>query len=67
MDATEITQGTKLIITDASGTEHEAEALSGVEHKGHSFPIVWVNRPLKSGGFDPTPWPADAVRAVSNA
>jgi hypothetical protein len=61
-----ITAGTKVVITDADGAEHEVEALSGVEHKGHAFPLVWVNRPLVSGEFEPTPWPADAVRLASN-
>lgn len=67
MSTTEISAGTTVIVTDAAGAEHEVEALSGVEQKGHAFPLVWVNRPLTSGGFEPTPWPADAVRVVANA
>ena len=64
MATTSIAAGTRVIITDADGAEHEVEALSGIEQKGHAFPLVWVNRPLVSGDFEPTPWPADAVRAV---
>lgn len=55
------------MIIDASGAEFEVEALSGVEHKGHAFPLVWVNRPLTAGGFEPAPWPADSVRVVADA
>lgn len=60
-----ITSGTRVTITDADGSEWETDALSGVEQGGHAFPIVWVNRPLFDGSFDPAPWPADAVRAAS--
>jgi hypothetical protein len=67
MATTMIEAGTKVIITDAFGADHEVEALSGVEDEGHAFPLVWVNRPLKSGEFEPVPWPADSVRAVSHA
>lgn len=66
MEAISIQAGSRVIITDADGNEHEVEALSGVERKGHAFPLVWVNRPLTSGGFEPMPWPADAVRQVSH-
>jgi hypothetical protein len=59
----DISPGDRVIITDVEGVEHEVEALSGVEHKGHAFPLVWVNRPLSSG-YDPTPWPAESVRVV---
>jgi hypothetical protein len=54
--------------SDASvvGVEHEVEALSGIEQKGHAFPLVWVNRPLVSGEFEPMPWPADAVRVTTD-
>lgn len=62
--STEIRAGMRVIVTDAAGEEHEVEALSGVQTKGHAFPLVWVNRPLTSGGFEPTPWPADSVRVV---
>ncbi len=62
MTTTTIAPGTRVIITDADGAEHEVEALSAVEQKGHAFPLVWVNRPLKSGDFEPTPWPAESVR-----
>jgi hypothetical protein len=66
MATTTITAGMRVIITDADGSDHEVEALSGVEQKGHAFPLVWVNRPLTSGGFEPMPWPAEAVRAASD-
>lgn len=67
MGTTTITPGMKVIITAADGTEHEVEALSAVENKGHAFPLVWVNRPLVSGDFEPMPWPAESVRAVADA
>jgi hypothetical protein len=67
MDTTAIRAGTRVIITDAEGREYEVEALSGIEHKGHAFPLVWVNRPLSSGDFEPMPWPADSVREVVDA
>jgi hypothetical protein len=66
MATTTIEAGMRVVITDANGDEHEVEAVSGVEQKGHAFPLVWVNRPLVSGGFEPTPWPADAVRVASD-
>jgi hypothetical protein len=64
MATTTIEAGTPVIITDAEGVDHEATALTGIEEKGHAFPLVWVNRPLVSGDFEPTPWPADSVRAA---
>ena len=54
----------RVVITDADGVDHEVEALSTVETKGHLFPLVWVNRPLVSGEFEPIPWPANHVRPV---
>ena len=51
-----------VVITDAFGTEIPTTALSGVETAGHSFPVVWVERPLKDGGTDKAPWPVEAVR-----
>lgn len=66
MSATDIRAGAKVVVTDAEGVEHEVEALSGVEQKGHAFPLVWINRPLASGGFEPIPWPAESVRVISN-
>jgi hypothetical protein len=66
MKTTTIQAGVRLIITDADGAEHEVEALSGIEHKGHAFPLVWVNRPLVSGEFEPTPWPVEAVRVAGD-
>lgn len=64
MGTTTIQAGMRVIITDADGTNHEVESLSGIETKGHAFPLVWVNRPLASGDFEPTPWPAEAVRVA---
>lgn len=61
-----IAPGTRVVITDAEGNDHEVEALSGIERRGHAFPVVWVNRPLVSGDFEPTPWPAEAVRAATD-
>jgi hypothetical protein len=77
----EIAPGDRVIITDTNGADHEVEALSGVEHKGHDFPVVWVRRPLRPdarprpshGGrgrwHEPTErmaWPADAVRPADD-
>lgn len=62
MDTTTITAGMKVVATDVDGHEHEMEALSGLETAGHSFPVVWVARPLVSGDTDRVPWPADAIR-----
>lgn len=67
MATTTIHPHSKVIITDADGEEHAVEALSGVERKGHAFPIVWVNRPLRSGDFEPIPWPAENVRVADDA
>ena len=66
METTTIQAGVRVVITDADGVDHEVEALSGIEQKGHAFPLVWVNRPLVSGRFEPTPWPAEAVRVASH-
>jgi hypothetical protein len=57
-----ITEGTPVVITDAFGKEWPTTALSGVEIKGHSFPVIWVKRPLTAGGWDKAPWPAESVR-----
>ncbi len=57
--------GTRVVITDAFGAEYEVEALSAVR-PGYVFPVVWVNRPLTAGGFEPVPWPAEAVRVASD-
>jgi len=62
METTTITAGDRVFITDARGVELPTKALSGVETQGHSFPVVWVERPLINGGVEPAPWPADAVR-----
>ena len=62
-----VAPGVRVIIKDAYGAEHEAEDLSGVEDKGHTFPVVWVNRPLHKGGFEPWPWPAEDVRVADDA
>lgn len=60
-----ISEGDRVVITDVNGNEHEVTALSGVEREGHSFPIVWVARPLTAGGTDRIPWPAESVRPVA--
>jgi hypothetical protein len=62
MEAAEITPGMAVIITDSLGTEIKTTALSGVETEGHSFPVVWVERPLTDGSTDRVPWPFEAVR-----
>ena len=54
--------GDAVIITDAFGREHHTKALSVLEVKGHTFPVVWVERPLTGGGWDRAPWPVEAVR-----
>lgn len=66
MSTTTIQEGMRVIATDAAGVDHEVEALSGVQHKGYGFPVVWVNRPLRSGEFEPVPWPAESVRVASD-
>jgi hypothetical protein len=62
MKTAEITPGMQVVITDAYGAEHEVKALSAVETKGHSFPVIWIERPLASGATDRVPWPVEAVR-----
>lgn len=63
-----ISAGSTVIITDAYGKEHEAEALSGVEVEGHSFPVVWVAAPRYDGGKpERVPWPLEAVRSAGDA
>ena len=61
MEAVNIEPGTWLVVTDAEGKEHRMEALSRPE-RGRDFPIVWVRRPLASGGHDRVPWPLESVR-----
>ncbi len=61
--ASEITAGSQVVVRDAEGVEHVMEAVSGVE-EGETFPVVWVRRPLFSGGTDEMPWPADDVRLL---
>jgi hypothetical protein len=62
METLEITLGSAVIITDAKGHEHRVQALSGIETTGHTFPVVWIARPLRGGGTDRVPWPAESVR-----
>ena len=59
---TAIQRGVSLMVRDASGIEHPMTADSGIETVGHDFPVVWVRRPLRDGGQDRVPWPADDVR-----
>jgi hypothetical protein len=58
---TQIEAGSMVRVRDTEGVEHLFEALSGVEEEGHTFPVVWVRRPLASGGEDRMPWPAEDV------
>jgi hypothetical protein len=62
MDTATIAPGDLVVVTDADGREHEVQALSTVETDGHAFPVVWIARPLRSGGTDRVPWPVEAVR-----
>lgn len=57
---------TTVIITDADGVDHLTKALSGIEQHGQAMPIIWVQRPLYSGGFEPCPWPAEYVRTTDD-
>ena len=56
-----ISVGDDVVIIDAFGQELATRALSGLESKGHSFPVVWVERRVGTG-TEPAPWPAEAVR-----
>lgn len=62
METTEIASGVPVIITDAYGAEIRTTALSRIETEGHTFPVVWVERPLSDGSTEPAPWPLEAVR-----
>ena len=62
MTTTTIAPGDSIVIIDADGQEIATTAVSGVETAGHSFPVVWVLRPLSGGGTDRVPWPVEAVR-----
>jgi hypothetical protein len=64
MEATDIAPGVPVVITDAYGAQIRTIALSGVETAGHSFPVVWVERPLNGGGSERAPWPLEAVKAA---
>lgn len=55
----QIANGDRVIIKYAYGNEHDAIAQSGVEVKGHSFPIVWV---VLADGREALPWPVEDVR-----
>jgi hypothetical protein len=58
-----ITPNSIVIITDAYGHDHEAEAVTGVV-RGHKIPVVWVRVQRNTGnGTGDIPWPASAVRA----
>ncbi|TMR37391.1 hypothetical protein [Actinomadura geliboluensis] len=67
MDTVIISSGDDVVVTDAYGREHRVQALSGVERRGHDFPIVWIARPLAAGGTDRVPWPAESVRPAPAA
>jgi hypothetical protein len=62
-----IQSGDTIRIVAADGQTYVTTALSGVETTGHSFPVVWVARPLARGGTDRVPWPADAVSPLRGA
>jgi hypothetical protein len=64
MEMRDINAGARVLIVDVRGYEYETTALSGVEKRGHAFPVVWVERPLNGGGTDQVPWPASDVRYV---
>lgn len=57
---TPIKDGSRVVVTDADGVEHDAVALSSVEgrNQGHSFPVIWV----AFGDWDRVPWPVESVR-----
>lgn len=55
----EVQPGTMVIVRDALGNEHRMQAMTGVESKGHDFPVVWVASPATGHRI---PWPADALR-----
>jgi len=54
----EFVEGQRVVIKDAYGHYHQAIATSGVETRGHSFPIVWV---VLADGREPLPWPVEDV------
>ena len=64
METATIAPGDTVVITDANDRTYTVTALSGIEYEGHSFPVVWVARPLADGGTDRVPWPTEAVRPV---
>jgi hypothetical protein len=55
------TDDPSVIVTDASGVEHQAFATSRVEGQaeGHTFSVIWVS--FERGGQS-IPWPAEFVR-----
>jgi hypothetical protein len=62
METMNIAAGDMVVVVDAAGNEHTVRALSGIETEGHTFPVVWIARPLKSGDTDRVPWPAESVK-----
>lgn len=55
-----INEGDEVMVTDVEGVEHSAVALSSIESKGHSFPVIWVTFDDRTWGR--VPWPAESVR-----
>lgn len=53
----------EVVVTDASGVEHQAFATSRIEGRadGHTFPVIWVS--FERGGQS-IPWPVEHVRAA---
>lgn len=54
-----IKSGDRVVVTDAFGVEHEMVADTGIETRGHSFPVVWVQ--TDDGRI---PWPAESLRLL---
>jgi hypothetical protein len=61
----EIHAGDAVIITDTAENDWETTALADPVRAAHDRWIVWVNRPLYAGGFEPMPWPLEAVRKAT--
>jgi hypothetical protein len=61
-----IKRGDAVIITDAFGKEHQAEAMTPIQgtHSGtgfrvHDFPVIYVQTVRMT---EPVPWPVEDVR-----
>jgi hypothetical protein len=67
METAEIRPGSQVVAVDIDGNEHPVRALSTVETDGHTFPVVWIERPLSNGGSDRVPWPAESIKAIESS